>query len=203
MEAVFEAWRQRTEAFGPEFVWTKRMWLGLGELDHWATNRNRRIVATSSTAPPIETSSPGGNHWRHIRLGTLSFHKYLRAKRIDVLPLPKIKSLAELFAWPPTDFQRVRDLGRPYIGHFHEYLVRGGFPQTARVESIAAGQRIVREDCIDKTIRRDIAFQFGVRRVSELEYASLHLCMQDDVLLDLVALCEKLQIKRPPGGAFP
>ncbi len=93
--------------------------------------------------------------------------------------------------------------GRPLsfsaIGHFHEYLVRGEFPQTARVESIAAGQRIVREDCIGKAISRDIAFQFGVRRVSELEYASLHLCTQDDVLLDLVALCEKLQIKRPTG----
>ena len=207
IEAVVEAWRQHEpKALGPEFVFLDEAHAVEG-WDGWITdqvdaNRNRRIVATSSTTPPVESSAPGQIHWHNIRVGTLSFYEYLQARRIDVLPLPKIKHLAELFAWPLTEFQRVRDLGRPYIGHFHEYLVRSGYPQAALGESIPNSQSIVRENCLGKAIRRDLASQFAVRRVHELEYAFLHLCQHDDGLLDLPVLCEKLAIKRPTAEHF-
>ena len=207
LDAVVEAWRQHEpKALGPEFLFLDDAQVVEG-WDNWITgqvdaNRNRRIVATSSTAPPIKTCSTLSNHSHNIRLGTLSFYEYLQARRIDILPLPKIKNLAELFKWPAAEFQRVRDLGRPYIGHFHEYLVRSGFPQAALGESITRGQTIVRQDCIAKAIKRDIASQSGVRRVAELEYAFLHLCMQHDGLLDMPALCEKLEIKRPTVEHF-
>jgi hypothetical protein len=39
------------------------------------------------------------------------------------------------------------------VGHFHEYLVRGGFPQTAPMDSLTQAQRLLREDIIDKVRR--------------------------------------------------
>lgn len=45
-------------------------------------------------------------------------------------PLPRLKSLRDLFDWPRSDLYRVTEAAAPYVGHFHECLVRGGFPQT-------------------------------------------------------------------------
>lgn len=68
--------------------------------------------------------------------------------------MPSIKSLRDLFEWPQQEFYRVQELAVHYVGHFHEYLLRGGFPQTAQVESINQAQRLLREDIIDKVLKR-------------------------------------------------
>ncbi len=70
--------------------------------------------------------------------------------------LPKFKSLQELFAWEQEKFYEVTELAMPYVGHFHEYLVRSGFPQTAQIESINQAQSLLREDIIDIVLKRDM-----------------------------------------------
>ena len=80
-----------------------------------------------------------------MRLTTLSFNEYLQIKNLSLPALPRPKSLRDLFEWAPSDFYRVAEIASPYVGHFHEYLVRGGFPQTAQVESIAQAQRLLRD----------------------------------------------------------
>lgn len=57
--------------------------------------------------------------------------------------------------------------------------MRGGFPQTALVDSIPQAQRLLREDIIDKVLKRDMTAIFGVRRVLELEQTFIYLCMHD------------------------
>jgi predicted AAA+ superfamily ATPase len=96
----------------------------------------------------------------------------------------------------------VAELASPYVGHFHEYLVRGGFPQTAQVDSITQAQRLLREDIIDKVLKRDMTALFGVRRVLDLEHTFLYLCMHDGGLLDMVDLCANLEVKRPTAQNF-
>jgi predicted AAA+ superfamily ATPase len=85
---------------------------------------------------------------------------------------------------------------------FYEYLVRGGFPQTAQVDSITQAQRLLREDIIDKVLKRDMTALFGVRRVLDLEHTFLYLCMHDGGLLDMVDLCANLEVKRPTAQNF-
>jgi hypothetical protein len=41
-------------------------------------------------------------------------------------------------------------------GHFHEYLLRGGFPQLARISDLVDAQRLLREDIVDKVLKRDM-----------------------------------------------
>ena len=58
------------------------------------------------------------------------------------------------------ELRSLRDLKEAapqYVGLFHEYLLRGGFPQTALMESMSNAQRLNREDIIDKVLKRDLS----------------------------------------------
>lgn len=122
---------------------------------------------------------------------------------VPILPeLPKLSALQNLFDWPRQEFYRISDIAEPYLGHFNQYLVRGGFPQTSLVGSVTQAQRLLREDIIDKVLKRDMTALFGVRHVLELEQTFLYLCMHDGGLLDMQQLCSNLAVKRPTAQSF-
>jgi predicted AAA+ superfamily ATPase len=81
-------------------------------------------------------------------------------------------------------------------------LLHGGFPQSALLDSIPLAQKLLREDIVDKVLKRDMTALFGVRRVLELEQVFLYLCLHDGGLLDLPQLCSSLQLKRPTVSSF-
>ncbi len=208
IDAVLEAWREREpKANGPEYLLLDEAQF----IRDWGTwvkhqvdfRKERRIAFTGSAMPLVEAGQESGvGRWHTIRLTTLSFYEYLQIKNLSLPALPRLKSLRDLFDWPQTDFYRVTEIATPYVGHFHEYLVRGGFPQTAQMESITQAQRLLREDIIDKVLKRDMTALFGVRRVLDLEHTFLYLCMHDGGLLDMVDLCANLEVKRPTAQNF-
>jgi uncharacterized protein len=208
IDAVLEAWREREpKVDGSEYLFLDEA----QNVRDWGTwikhqvdfSKNRRIAFTGSAMPLLQADQESGvGRWHTIRLTTLSFYEYLQLKQIHLPALPKLKSLRDLFEWSQHDFYRVTELAQPYVGHFHDYLVRGGFPQTAQVESIHQAQRLLREDIIDKTLKRDMTVLFGVRRVLELEQTFLYLCMHDGGLLDMKMLCSNLEVKRPTAQRF-
>ena len=208
IDAVLMAWREREpKTEGPEYLFLDEAQF----IRDWATwikhqvdfSKQRRIAFTGSAMPLVEAGQESGvGRWHTIRLTTLSFYEYLQIKKLSLPALPRLKSLRELFDWSPPDFYRVTESAAPYVGHFHEYLVRGGFPQTAQVDSITQAQRLLREDIIDKVLKRDMTALFGVRRVLDLEHTFLYLCMHDGGLLDMVDLCANLEVKRPTAQNF-
>lgn len=208
IDAVLEAWRQREpRADGPEYLFLDEAqfirgwgtWIKL-EVDF---TRGRRIVFTGSAMPLAVTDPESAvGRWHAIRLSTLSFYEYLQIKRLVLPSLPRLRSLAELFDWEPGELRDIQELAEPYVAHFHEYLMRGGFPQTAQVESINSAQRLLREDIIDKVLKRDMTALFGVRRVLDLEQTFLYLCLRDGGLLDMPDLCGNLEVKRPTAQHF-
>jgi hypothetical protein len=88
------------------------------------------------------------------------------------------------------------------VGHFHEYLLRGGFPQSALMASTPQAQKLLREDIVDKVLKRDMTALFGVRRVLELEQTFLYLCMHDGSLLDIPEVCKALEVKKATANNF-
>lgn len=208
IDAVLEAWREREpKAEGLEYLFLDEAQF----IRDWGTwvkhqvdfSKQRRIAFTGSAMPLVEAGQESGvGRWHTIRLTTLSFYEYLQIKNLSLPALPRIKSMRELFDWPQSNFYRVAETAAPYVGHFHEYLVRGGFPQTAQVESITQAQRLLREDIIDKVLKRDMTALFGVRRVLDLEHTFLYLCMHDGGLLDMVDLCANIEVKRPTAQNF-
>jgi len=189
--------------------------------------KNRRITFTGSATPLIQTEPESGlGRWHNIQLATLSFYEYLqlikqieerkklrekeyfnfmfREKPIDLYPtlslptLPHIKSIAELFDWSKDKFYEVTELAAAYEGYFHQYLIRGGFPQTAQVDSVKQAQTLLREDIVDRALKRDMTALFGVRRIFELEQTFLYLCMHNGGLLSITNIAENL-----PGANKP
>ncbi len=208
LDALLKLWRE----FEP--VRDGREYLFLDEIQvakDWQTwlkhqvdfEKRRRIAVTGSATPLMaEGQESGVGRWQTVRLATLSFYEYLQIRKLSVPTLPQVGSLLELFAWEPAQFLRWGEEGRPLVGLFHEYLLRGGFPQSAMVESIHLAQKLLREDIVDKVLKRDMTALFGVRRVLELEQVFLYLCLHDGGLLNLPELCSSLQLKRPTVGSF-
>jgi predicted AAA+ superfamily ATPase len=208
MDAVLEAWREREpKQDGSEFIFLDEAQF-IRDWGTWVKHqvdffKQRQIVFTGSAMPLLQTDQESGvGRWHTIRLSTLSFYEYIQLKELDLPPLPKLHSLKEIFDWSSAEFYRVSEMAAPYVGHFNEYLVKGGFPQTSLLETITQSQRLLREDIIDKALKRDMTALFGVRRVLDLEQTFLYLCMHDSGLLDMMALCNNLSVKRPTAQNF-
>jgi len=136
------------------------------------------------------------------KLRITTAYEYLQIKKLNLPKLPVVSCLTELFGHSPGQMLGIQETAKPYVGHFHEYLVRGGFPQTAQVDSITQAQRLLREDILDKVLKRDMTALFGARRILDLEQTFLYLCMHDGGLLDMPALCSNLEVTRPTAQHF-
>ena len=99
--------------------------------------KRRRIAVTGSATPLVEEGQESGvGRWHTIKLATLSFFEYLQIKKLAMPELPEVESLVKLLEWRGPEFSRVGEQARPLVAHFHEYLLRGGFPQCALVRSV-------------------------------------------------------------------
>jgi predicted AAA+ superfamily ATPase len=155
--------------------------------------RQNRIAVTGSANPLHRASSESGvGRWETIPLATLSFGEFLKLRGIDVAGLPAGGSLRALFDWSPTDFARVTTSARELTHHFHDYLMRGGFPEPALVSDLARCQRLLREDIVEKVLKRDMTALYGVRRVLEVEKLFLYFCYHDGGILDLTTVTREL-----------
>jgi predicted AAA+ superfamily ATPase len=208
LDGLLNLWRElEPEHEGVEYLfldeiqYTKdwQTWLKL-QVDF---HKNRRIAVTGSATPLTEQGQESGvGRWHTVRLATLSFYEYLQIKQISTAGLPGLASLAQLFDWSANRFGAVAEDARFLVGHFHEYLLRGGFPQSALMTSIPQAQKLLREDIVDKVLKRDMTALFGVRRVLELEQTFLYLCMHDGGLLGIPELCKCLEVKKPTANNF-
>ncbi len=208
LEAVLRLWRAtETREPGPEYVFVDEIQF----LPHWQTwvkhqvdfQKERRIALTGSATPLVtEEQESGVGRWHTIRLATLSFYEFLRIQKRPEPELPDVPSLGRLFEWSEGDFVRVGEAGEALAVHFHEYLQRGGFPQCALAPSVTWAQKLLREDIVDKVLKRDMTALFGVRRVVELEHTFLYLCLHDGGMLDMQALCQNLAVKKPTATNF-
>jgi uncharacterized protein len=160
-------------------------------------NKTRRIIVTGSATPlNAEGQESGMGRWHTIKLATLSFYEFLQIKKIKIPSLPSIR-FPLLRKWKKHDFLNISEDAKPLAGYFNDYLLRGGFPQCALVDSLTIAQKLLREDIVDKVLKRDMTALYGVRRVVELEQTFLYLCLHDGGLLDMTELCSNLQVKRP------
>ena len=208
LDGLLDLWREIEPARdGPEYVF-------LDEVQYtkdWQTwlkhqvdfQKHRRIAVTGSATPLVaEGQESGTGRWHTVRLATLSFYEYLQIKKVAVPELPSVPSLQRLRSWSEADFARTGADARPLTGHFHDYLLRGGFPQCALVEGVVAAQKLLREDIVDKVLKRDMTALYGVRRVLELEQTFLYLCLHDGGLLDMADLGKNLQVKKPTATNY-
>jgi len=166
-------------------------------------HKQRRIAATGSAMPLTLTSPESGvGRWHTIKLPTLSFFEYLKIKEIQLPNIKETKSLRDVFSW--TDAQRIKaaENARKLVPYFHDYLLRGGFPETAKIENVTTAQKLLREDIVDKVLKRDMTALYGVRHILDLEKVFLYLCLHDGGILDIKHIAENLGMTRPTVNNF-
>jgi len=203
LDAVLEAWRElEPKVEGPEYLFLDEAQF-IRDFGTWAKHqvdffKQRRIVFTGSAMPLAKKDQESGvGRWHTLQISTLSFYEYLQIKQIPTPNIPKIASLTDLFQFSTSQFHHLSESVQRLIGHFHEYLCRGGFPQTALIDSVPQAQRLLREDIIDKVLKRDMTALFGVRRVLELEQLFIYLCMHDGGIQDPTTLSNNLGVTKP------
>lgn len=208
LDAVLEAWRElEPKSDGPEYLFLDEAQF-ISDFGTWVKHqidffKYRRIIFTGSSTPLANSGEESGvGRWHTLQISTLSFYEYLQIKKIQLPELSKISLLSDLFNYSSAEFYRITEAAKYLIGHFHEYLNRGGFPQTALVDNVTQAQRLLREDIIDKVLKRDMTALFGVRKILELEQTFIYLCMHDGGIQDLQTLSSNLGVPKPTVQNF-
>ena len=117
----------------------------------------------------------------------------------------KKNEIAEIEAKIPKDFkiEQLKDLKEKEIGdmvnilsvlqkHFNRYIKIGGFPELVKSSDEAYAQKILREDIVDKVLKRDIPSLFNIRNINILEKVFLYLCLNTSNLINYTSMCKEL-----------
>ena len=140
-------------------------------------NPEYQILATGSAtlAARQALSESGVGRWVTVPIPTLSFYEFIRVREEATPSLPAPLSPRTLFDLDTPDRLRVAVELLPLLPRVQRYLLLGGFPETARLDDVFLAQRLLREDVVDRVLRRDMTSLFGVRNVAELERLFIYL----------------------------
>ncbi len=157
---------------------------------------NTRIVATGSAAVLLrdqETNESGVGRWTSVHIPTLSFYEYLLLRRINVPALPQDLTIDSMFQLSIKEQQDILSACLDLQREFNRYLLQGGFPATVKDDfSLILTQRLLREDVIDKALKRDMAHLYGVRNLSELDQIFVYLCFNTGGIVEKNTLAKEL-----------
>ena len=82
--------------------------------------------------------------------------------------------------------------------HFNRYLQVGGFPELAQADNDIMAQQIMREDVVDKVLKRDLPSLYNIRNATELERIFLYLCNVSSEIVSIDAIAKELNgVSRP------
>lgn len=153
-----------------------------------------KCVATGSASPALVRGSTesGAGRWSVIQVPTLSFFEYCSLLGVDVPELePSVR---------PTTFGDMSQQQRtqlmlklaPVQNHFSRYLKVGGFPELALARNNLMAQQIMREDVVDKVLKRDLPSLYNIRSPLELERIFLYLCNVSSNIVSFSAISKEL-----------
>ena len=159
-----------------------------------------QVVATGSASPALIKGSAesGAGRWSIIQVPTLSFYEYCALLGVKVPDLgPEMR---------PTAFAKMTQRERtavmlklePVQNHFMRYLRVGGFPELALASNDLMAQQIMREDVVDKVLKRDLPSLYNIRSATELERIFLYLCNVSSEIVSFAAIAKELDgVSRP------
>ncbi len=161
-------------------------------IDH---SPNYRIVATGSASILLRSplADSGVGRWTTVPMPTLSFFEFMQIRNADLPAIPdglRPKRLFELSAGELGDIGQAFRASMPLFRH---YLLVGGFPETAKMDDVGNCQRLLREDVVERVLKRDVASLFRVRNVDQLERLFVYLCLNTGGILGVRECAVALQ----------
>lgn len=158
------------------------------------------IVATGSASPAIVRGSEesGTGRWSIISVPTLSFYEYCALLQVSLPDLAPDLKLSTLFSLEQQERQMFLLLLADVHKHFIRYLRVGGFPELALADNDMLAQQILREDVVDKVLKRDLPALYNIRNATELERIFLYLCNVSSEIVSVEAIAKELNgVSRP------
>ncbi len=159
------------------------------------SRKDIRMVATGSASPILEKGSAdsGTGRWSVLKIPTMSFYEYCRLLDLDVPFLPDDLHLSELTSMNPAQLGDLMNKFTPLQNHFNRYLMIGGFPELVLSDDDVYAQRMLREDVVDKVIKRDVLSLFNIRSPLLMEKLFLYLCMNSTEIFNATVAAKELE----------
>ncbi|MCM1287648.1 MAG: ATP-binding protein [Clostridium sp.] len=159
------------------------------------SRKDIRLAATGSASPILEkgAADSGTGRWSVLRIHTMSFYEYCRLLELDEPMLPDNLQLTKLVQLTYSELGDLMDKFLPLEGHFNRYLMIGGFPELVLSDDDIYAQRMLREDVVDKVIKRDVLTLWGIRSPLLMEKLFLYLCMNSTEIFSVTTAAKELE----------
>lgn len=159
-----------------------------------------KVVATGSASPALikGNQESGAGRWSAIQVPTMSFYEYCELLDVDRPILPKELKITPLLQKNQQERTEIMLQLSKVQNHFNRYLQVGGFPELALADNDVLAQQIMREDVVDKVLKRDIPSLYNIRNAIELERIFLYLCNVSSEIVSVEAIARELSgVSRP------
>lgn len=153
-----------------------------------------KVVATGSASPVLVRGSKesGAGRWNVIQVPTLSFYEYCSLVGLKDLDLdPELKP-TQMINYSRQKQTEIMNKLQYVQNHFNRYLQVGGFPELALANDDLLAAQIMREDVVDKVLKRDLPALYNIRNATELERIFLYLCNTSSDIIAIDTMTKEL-----------
>jgi predicted AAA+ superfamily ATPase len=159
------------------------------------TNPNIRIMATGSASPTIKSKAAesGLGRWTTIPIPTLSFFEYCELLGLPKPELPNDIKPTQLYLLDRQEQIEIMAKLAFLQPEFIRYLQVGGFPELALSKDDVYAQRILREDIVDKALKRDLPSIYEIRNVNDVEKVFLYLCYHSSCIINISTMAKEIK----------
>lgn len=159
-----------------------------------------QIVATGSASPALikGNQESGAGRWTVIQVPTMSFYEYCEILDLERPELPKTLKMTQMLRMTQQQRTQIMMQLSKVQNHFNRYLQVGGFPELALADNDIMAQQVMREDVVDKVLKRDLPSLYNIRNATELERIFLYLCNVSSEIVSIEATARELSgVSRP------
>lgn len=170
------------------------------------TQIETKVVATGSASPALMKGSmeSGAGRWSVVQVPTLSFYEYCALLHINNEKLDAAAvSLSDMLNMTQQERTNIMMKLESIRLHFNRYLLVGGFPELALADNDILIQQIMREDIVDKVLKRDLPALYNIRNSIELERIFLYLCNVSSEVVSYDGIAKELNgVSRPTVESY-
>lgn len=159
------------------------------------SRKDIRMIATGSASPILEKGSTdsGTGRWNILKIPTMSFYEYCKVLRLEDPLFSDSIQPCELSGMNHSQLSDLMSRFLPLRNHFNRYLMIGGFPELVLSNDDLYAQRMLREDVVDKVIKRDVLSLFNIRNPLLMEKLFLYLCMNSTEIFSATTAAKELE----------
>ena len=158
------------------------------------------VVATGSASPALMKGNQesGAGRWSVIPVPTMSFYEYCELLEVERPDLPSDFKPTQMLSMTQQERTQIMLQLSRVQNRFARYLQVGGFPELAKADNDIMAQQIMREDVVDKVLKRDLPSLYNIRNATELERIFLYLCNVSSEIVSIDAIAKELNgVSRP------